>query len=280
MRLMRQSDSTTKLCHRQNLNRSFRSTCKYDTMSTEIGVDPYALLGVDDKETDLDKVTSAFRSLVLLVHPDKGGSASDLRVVTCAYAFVKRSLQDKANAETDFEAFVKDWKDSKARALIGEEDLNVNVNPFDNEAFEAEGEEMPVYVGPEGPDVGGAVAMAAGRGGHLGYTSEAIPIQPCMELIDYNASYNRPSMRYRPRVDLDLYDYAQAYAPPPEHPTNTYEPDTMAAFNRAVAERDTALDNVVWYSPQPPPQGLMDAERDVEDAVFMADAIANDNFFM
>jgi hypothetical protein len=211
-------------------------------MSTEIGVDPYALLGVDEKETDLEKVTSAFRSLVLLVHPDKGGSASDLKVVTCAYAFVKRSLHDKANAETDFDAFVKDWKDR------GEEhsdanvnaNVNVNVNPFDNEAFE-NADEMPVYVGPEGPEVGGSVAMAAGLGGHLGYTSGAIPIQPCMELIDYNTSYNRPSMRYRPRVDLDMYDYAQAYAPPPEHPCNVYEPDTMAAFNRAVAERETAL---------------------------------------
>jgi hypothetical protein len=191
------------------------------------GVDPFALLGIRDDETDLEKVTSAFRSLVLLVHPDKGGSATDLKVVTCAYAFVKRALQDREQADRDFEAFCRDWKDAAAPI-----DANTHTELFDNAAFEAD--ELPVYLGPEGPELGGAVAMAAGRGGHLGYTSEDIPLQPCQELVEYDSTQSFLGR------GLHLYDYAEAYAeppsPPPSPPHRTQE-QVIAAFEQALAER-------------------------------------------
>jgi hypothetical protein len=192
--------------------------------SSSGGVDPFALLGVRDDETDLEKVSSAFRSLVLLVHPDKGGSATDLKVVTCAYAFVKRALQDREQADRDFEAFCRDWKDAAAPI-----DANTHTELFDHAAFEAD--ELPVYLGPEGPELGGAVAMAAGRGGHLGYTSEEIPLQPCQELVQYD------STRSFQGRGLHLYDYAEAYAEPPSPPPHQTQEQVVVAFEQALVER-------------------------------------------
>ena len=223
------------------------------TMSTESGVDPFALLGVADDETDVDKVTSAFRSMVLLVHPDKGGSATDLKVVTCAYAFIKRAIQDRERADADFEAFCRTWKDDiqdiqeildipGLRNVSEERAQRAQAMQRFNEAFEG-AQEVPVYLGPEGPDMGEAVSMAAGRGGHLGYTSEAIPLEPCRQLIEFNASdpLLRPSTRCRAGMSLDKYDYAEAYAPPAidEPPQDDADRSaTMAAFHRAMAQRN------------------------------------------
>lgn len=214
------------------------------------GVDPFALLGVTDDETDLEKVTSAFRSLVLLVHPDKGGSATDLKVVTCAYGFVKRTIQDRANAGTDFEEYCRSWVNAGADERVQEE----TASAFDNEGFEAT-EDMPIYLGPEGPEVGEAVSMAAGRGGHLGYTSEAIPMEPCQELIQFDAAMTRASTR---GTGLHLYDYAQAYAPPPEPPAPDPEDDdlsaTRVAFYKALEER--RIDYISDAVPLPVPDFL------------------------
>lgn len=55
-------------------------------------LDPYGLLGVtvDSSVADL---TRSFRRLALIMHPDKGGSASDMFTLQCAYDYVMAQLK-------------------------------------------------------------------------------------------------------------------------------------------------------------------------------------------
>ena len=50
-------------------------------------VDPYKLLGVTVKHKRED-VRSAFKSLSLLCHPDKGGRREDMEVLYVAYRYI------------------------------------------------------------------------------------------------------------------------------------------------------------------------------------------------
>jgi len=61
-------------------------------METWHALDPYALLGVTPRSS-LQELRAAYYELALLVHPDRGGRAEDMRVLAAAYAFVKRELQ-------------------------------------------------------------------------------------------------------------------------------------------------------------------------------------------
>ena len=61
-------------------------------------IDPYALLGLTPKEATLDQARRAYYELALVTHPDKGGSASDMRVVAAAYKQVAAQLGDAAAA--------------------------------------------------------------------------------------------------------------------------------------------------------------------------------------
>jgi hypothetical protein len=151
--------------------------------SVDRGVNPYALLGVSEDVTDLRTVTEAFRSMVLLVHPDKGGSSSDLHVVTCAYAFIKRQIASMDAATADFEAFCRDWRGD----LRPDDDAagpSSAARVFDNAAFEAE-TALPIYVGPGGPEWGEAIGLAAGQGGELGYAVAGPSSTSGVVYVDY-----------------------------------------------------------------------------------------------
>lgn len=59
-------------------------------------IDPYEIFGLKpatDKSLCLDDVKKAYRSLAMLVHPDKGGDIQDMMVVNEAYQMIKRECQ-------------------------------------------------------------------------------------------------------------------------------------------------------------------------------------------
>ena len=120
-------------------------------------LDPFALLGVTIQSSP-DDAKSAFRSLALLVHPDKqqgGGSPEQMKELLKAYKFVMQQLSlvnrenTVENLERDFAEFCKAQKeadlDIRSRELreiiMGEEEAN-NLEKEEkfrqrfNEAFE------------------------------------------------------------------------------------------------------------------------------------------------
>jgi hypothetical protein len=55
-------------------------------------LDPFSLLGLSI-ESSLQDARQAYRTLAVLAHPDKGGSADQMRTVASAYKFVQAQLQ-------------------------------------------------------------------------------------------------------------------------------------------------------------------------------------------
>lgn len=188
-------------------------------------IDPFELLGVD-ADVDITELSNAFKELCLIVHPDKGGTSSDMRVVTCAYEFVKKTVQNRTKATADFETFCRDWEGTFATTGMEMEEI-FNHQPFENQS------ELPVYLGPNGPDVGMSIGMAAGPNGHLGYTSEEIPLTPCMQLIEMDVH----------NIGMELCDYAQAHA---QITVVDVPPlvDTLAAFDQKLHERQKYWDEI------------------------------------
>lgn len=62
-------------------------------------LDPYKFLGVTPNSS-LSELRRAYYSLALLVHPDKGGSDSDMIVLERSYAYIKEQLESVAERGT------------------------------------------------------------------------------------------------------------------------------------------------------------------------------------
>lgn len=72
-------------------------------------LDPYALLGVTIAST-CQEVRRAYYELALHAHPDKGGTAEQMRVVHNAYAYVSHQVAG-VNRTVTFEDLEKDFAD-------------------------------------------------------------------------------------------------------------------------------------------------------------------------
>lgn len=80
-------------------------------------VHPYDLLGVSVDSTPAE-ARSAYYQLALLMHPDKGGSAADMRVLHAAYTYVVKQLEGVnrtrtlEDMEAEFEEFCREQKEN------------------------------------------------------------------------------------------------------------------------------------------------------------------------
>ena len=70
-------------------------------------IDPYNLLGVTTESTPTE-VRKAYYELALVAHPDKGGSADQMRVVHCAYEWVLRQVE-AVNRTVTYEQLEEDF---------------------------------------------------------------------------------------------------------------------------------------------------------------------------
>jgi len=148
-------------------------------------VDPFELLGLRQRSCTTDDARAAFRSLSLLVHPDKGGCARDMCVVTRAHRYVQRCI---ANGEAllqeeqpSFREFCDGDMDADEAIAEGATDADADAPRFDvarfNQMFEAE-RVHAVYLGPatDDPVRAGVVKMAAGAAGAgEGYGDSMLP---------------------------------------------------------------------------------------------------------
>ena len=118
-------------------------------------LDPFALLGVTI-DSSPEEAKSAFRAIALVVHPDKGGSPEEMKVLIKSYKFVMRQLnlvnRTKVvdDLEKEFADFCRSQKDEdldlrsrELRELImGEEAANaMEAEDEFREKFNAEFEE-------------------------------------------------------------------------------------------------------------------------------------------
>jgi curved DNA-binding protein CbpA len=77
-------------------------------------INPYDLLGIKS-DASLSELKKNYYNMALLCHPDKGGSSQDMYVVSSAYKYIKKQLENAYNKtasyeelEDDFEAFCKE----------------------------------------------------------------------------------------------------------------------------------------------------------------------------
>ena len=75
-------------------------------MSKLQSINPYELLGIDEKSTIKD-ARKAYYQLALLVHPDCGGDEDSMKVLVNAYGFVEEQLRNKRDISGDADEFGK-----------------------------------------------------------------------------------------------------------------------------------------------------------------------------
>lgn len=141
-------------------------------------IDPFELLGLSPVASTCQEATEAFRELLLVVHPDKGGSARDLRVLTEAHQYVQYRIRTRGDAGSGsssspaapppvpptFAAFRKRFEravyaagdDGGASGTAAAEAAAEEVSEF-NRRFESMAS-LPIYNGPGGdlPEFGAA----------------------------------------------------------------------------------------------------------------------------
>lgn len=96
-------------------------------------IQPFELLGVTFS-TSLKDVRKRYYQLALLCHPDKGGSAEDMRMLHVAYKWIEEQLltvqsqefQSYEEAEESFQAFVEERKSTEVLPSMMEVALDVS----------------------------------------------------------------------------------------------------------------------------------------------------------
>ena len=146
-------------------------------------IDPFELLGLGQRTCTAEDARAAFRNLSLLVHPDKGGRAEDMRVVTRAHRYVQRCiangkdlLQEEQPSFKEFCVAGDEDADAADADMADADGPRFDVARF-NQAFEAE-RVHHVYLGPASDDplMAGTVKMAAGAAGAgEGYGDAMLP---------------------------------------------------------------------------------------------------------
>ena len=69
-------------------------------MNSDPIINPFILLGVDPHKPDMKLLKKNFYNLVLVCHPDRGGSEKSMRIVRNAYDYVKSQFQNCENRES------------------------------------------------------------------------------------------------------------------------------------------------------------------------------------
>jgi len=181
-------------------------------------VDPYKLLGVTVKHKR-DDVRSAFKSLSLLCHPDKGGRREDMEVLYVAYRYILVQIEFGEHGRTmeDEEAKFKDFLESQISQKSEIPSLYEIMTDEKNKDFNAMFEKRK-----ESADEYG-----------LCYQSnyeEKIKLEPevfTREIIEYKEPKTYQEMSFKPVYDFTLHpvqdfsgggcvDYVVAFSPPEE----------------------------------------------------------------
>jgi hypothetical protein len=130
-------------------------------------LDPYALLGVTIAST-CQEVRKAYYELALHAHPDKGGSAEQMRVVHNAYAYVIHQIAG-VNRTVTYEDLEKDFSDFCASQTQRPPSLaDIRADAFDLPRFNDLFEAAAAAAAAEGATV--ETAFAAG-----GYEASMVP---------------------------------------------------------------------------------------------------------
>jgi curved DNA-binding protein CbpA len=179
-------------------------------------VDPYKLLGVTVKHKR-DDVRSAFKSLSLLCHPDKGGIREDMEVLYVAYRYILEQIEFSEHGRTmeDEEQKFKDFLElqisqkSEIPSLF--EIMTDEKNKDFNEMFEKRRESEEEY----------------GMCYQSNY-EEKIKLEPevfTREIIEYKEPKTYQEMNFKTIYDFTMHpvqdfsggscvDYVVAFSPP------------------------------------------------------------------
>lgn len=115
-------------------------------METKSFLNPYELLGVTPTSS-LKDIKTAYHTISLLCHPDKGGDARDMKAVHAAYKFVRdhlhetdKTIQDFVNEFSEFCNIDQIDSDTITWANIYKECWDISIDQtqteFDHNAFE------------------------------------------------------------------------------------------------------------------------------------------------
>jgi hypothetical protein len=204
-------------------------------MTVEQGspIDPYGLLGVTVHST-CQEVRRAYYALALHAHPDKGGSAAQMRVVQAAYEYVSRQVAGVNRtltyeaAEAAFAAFLAAQRGFPCF-------MDVHAEAFDLPKFN----DLWAAAAAAGAGAGGEVLAAAEPGGYgalMAASSAAAEYAPVESLaappMDLALQlFEEPMPLVRPaRLVLDL---AAGGAAPEDYSTDSLC-DYRVAFAGAV----------------------------------------------
>jgi hypothetical protein len=96
-------------------------------------VSPYELLGLIPNKCTIQDVRRAYRDLALLCHPDKGGDATDMRVIQAAYDWIMLQMNSMKEKETSFKAFLQSQVEYRPATFA---EVIQNVSGFTEDLFE------------------------------------------------------------------------------------------------------------------------------------------------
>ena len=201
-------------------------------------IDPYKLLGVTVKHKRED-VRSAFKSLSLLCHPDKGGRREDMEVLYVAYRYILEQIEFSEHGRTmedeeeKFKDFLKLQISKKSEIPSLYEIMTNEKNKDFNEMFEKRKESADEY--------------------SLCYQSnyeEKIKLEPevfTREIIEYKEPKTYQEMNFKEVYDFTLHpvqdfsgsgclDYVVAFSAP-EEMKNIEEKNVEEEFEKLVKLR-------------------------------------------
>lgn len=153
-------------------------------MDTDTPLNPYCLLGVSVAST-CQEVRKAYFELAMHAHPDKGGSADQMRVVQAAYEYVVRQIAaiDRSkpmtelyeNAENEFKRFCEDQVAAKPPPCFSDIFAEAHGMPTFNQLWEE----------AHAQNLGEDLDPAAHRGGYghlMAAASEQLDTyEPCVD---------------------------------------------------------------------------------------------------
>jgi curved DNA-binding protein CbpA len=202
-------------------------------------VDPYKLLGVTIKHKRED-IRSAFKSLSLLCHPDKGGRREDMEVLYIAYRYILEQIEfaehgrTMEDEEAKFKEFLELQNSKKSEIPSFYEIMTDEKNKDFNEMFEKRQEFTDEY--------------------GLCYQSnyeEKIKLEPevfTRDIIEYKEPKTYQEMNFKPVYDFTMHpvqdfsggscvDYVVAFSEP-EKIKNIEEKNVEEEFNKLVKLRN------------------------------------------
>lgn len=158
-------------------------------------LDPYALLGVTIAST-CQQVRKAYYELALHAHPDKGGSAEQMRIVHNAYAYVIHQIAG-VNRTVTYEDLEKDFADFCASQTQRPPSLaDIRADAFDlprfNDLFEIARTEGDAAAAVETAFAPGGYEASMLPGMHTLFGNDEIPRYSVISSLDADAVGHGP----------------------------------------------------------------------------------------